>query len=189
MQKAMWEFAPETEVITTMGIAAPSYEEIIATFTYKTFESADRSYCVFRFKNYDTHKEFTAIGSMLPNKKNLPVKLIGDWEINKKNGRKQFRVAFFEQAKPSGQTEVVAYFTALHCGIGGVKAKAIWKHFGNTTWDVIENTPERLLEVPMISRKILARFEEAQKENNMLRELLKLFAQSGSASAEKPYIP
>ena len=162
-----------------MEISAPSHEEIIATFTYKTFESADRSYCVFRFKNYDTHKEFTAIGSMLPNKKNLPVKLTGDWEINKKNGRKQFKVAFFEQAKPSGQTEVVAYFTALHCGIGGVKAKAIWKHFGNTTWDVIENTPERLLEVPMISHKIFARFEEAQKENNMLRELLKLFVQSG----------
>ena len=159
--------------------AAIEREEIVATFTYKTFESADRTYCVFRFKNYETRKEFTAIGSMLPDKKNVPVKLTGNWELNKKNGRKQFKVAYYEQAKPSGKTEVIAYFTALHCGIGGVKALSIWNHFGAKTWDVVESNPERLLEVPMISQKILTRFLTAQKENNLLRELLKLFAQSG----------
>lgn len=162
-----------------MGTTATEHEDIVATFTYKTFESADRSYCVFRFKNYDTHKDFTAIGSMLPKQKNVPVKLTGSWEINKKTGRKQFKVVYFEQAKPSGKTEVIAFFTALRCGIGGIKANTIWNQFGNKTWDIIENSPERLLEVPMINQKILTRFMEALKENNLLRDLMKLFAQSG----------
>ena len=46
--------------------AVPVYEEIVASFTYKTFESENRSFCVFRYKNHETQKEFTAVGSMLP---------------------------------------------------------------------------------------------------------------------------
>ncbi|MBQ7602188.1 MAG: hypothetical protein IJU49_08530, partial [Lachnospiraceae bacterium] len=92
------------------------YEEIIASFTYKTFESEDRSFCVFRYKNHETQKEFTAVGSMLPDQKNLAVKLTGNWELNRKSARKQFKVAFCEKASPSGEAEVAAYFVALKCG-------------------------------------------------------------------------
>lgn len=160
-------------------ISAERHEEILATFTYKTFESENRSFCVFRFKNYDTQKEFTAVGSMLPDSKNVPVKLTGDWELNRKSGHKQFKVAYFEQAQPTGKTEVVAFFSALHCGIGKIKAQAIWKHFGNQTWEIVENSPERLLEVPMISDRILERFRDAMKKNSMLRKLLKMTSKAG----------
>ena len=161
------------------SIAACQHEEILASFTYKTYESENRSFCVFRFKNYDTKKEFTAVGSMLPDSRNVPVKLTGDWELNKKNGHRQFKVAYYEQAKPSGRTEVVAFFTALHCGIGKIKAQAVWGHFGNRTWEIVENNPERLLEVPMISDRILKRFLQAMKENGMLRRLIKLTSKAG----------
>ncbi len=157
----------------------PGREEILATFTYKTYESENRSFCVFRFKNYETQKEFTAVGNMLPDRKNVPVKLTGEWELNKKTARKQFKVAYFEQARPTGKTEIIAFFTALHCGIGKLKAQAVWKQFGNGTWDIVENNPERLLEVPMISEKILDRFMKAMKENSILRELLRLTAKAG----------
>ena len=53
------------------SIAACQHEEILASFTYKTYESENRSFCVFRFKNYDTKKEFTAVGSMLPDSRNV----------------------------------------------------------------------------------------------------------------------
>ena len=161
------------------SIAACQHEEILASFTYKTYESENRSFCVFRFKNYDTKKEFTAVGSMLPDSRNVPVKLTGDWELNKKNGHRQFKVAYYEQAKPSGRTEVVAFFTALHCGIGKIKAQAVWGHFGCRTWEIVENNPERLLEVPMISDRILKRFLQAMKENGMLRRLIKLTSKAG----------
>ena len=52
------------------GIDA-GYEEIIASFTFKTYESEDRSFCVFKYRNQDTGKEFTAVGAMLPDQKNL----------------------------------------------------------------------------------------------------------------------
>ena len=159
--------------------AVPVYEEIIASFTYKTFESENRSFCVFRYKNHETQKEFTAVGSMLPDQKNLAVKLTGNWELNRKTGRKQFKVAFCEKVSPSGEAEAIAYFVALKCGIGKMKAKTIWAHFGRDTWNVIEHHPERLLEVPMINRKLLDRFEEARKNDNIYRELLILCAQSG----------
>ena len=134
---------------------------------------------MFRFKNYDTQKEFTAVGSMLPDSKNVPVKLVGDWELNRKTGRKQLKVAYFEQTKPTGKTEVVAFLTALHCGIGKVKAQAVWRYFGNNTWEIAENNPERLLEVPMISEKVLLRFKQTMKEKGVLHGLLKLTSQAG----------
>ena len=173
-----------------MGMVTENqHEEILATFTFKTFESENKSFCVFRYKNYDTQKEFTAVGSMLPDNKNVPVKLTGNWEKNRKNGHKQFRVAFYEQAKPTGKTEVIAFFTALHCGIGKAKAQSVWKHFGNATWDVVESNPERLLEVPMISDRILARFKQAMKENGIARELLKLISKAGiSMSGETIHV-
>jgi exodeoxyribonuclease V alpha subunit len=43
----------------------------------------------------------------------------------------------------------------------------------------VENNPERLLEVPMISDKILARFMQTMKENGIARDLLKLTAKAG----------
>ncbi len=161
------------------AITETRYEEILASFTYKTFESENRSFCVFRYKNHETQKEFTAVGNMLPDRKNVPVKLTGNWEMNRKTGRKQFKVAYYEQAKPTGKAEIIAFFTALHCGIGKLKAQAVWRQFGNGTWEIVENNPERLLEVPMISEKILARFMQAIKENGILRELLQLTAKAG----------
>ena len=160
-------------------IAAGQHEEILATFTYKTYDSENRSFCVFRFKTYDTQKEFTAVGCMLPDSKNVPVKLTGNWELNRKSGHKQFKVAYFEQGQPNGKTEVVAFFTALHCGIGKVKAQSVWNHFGSQTWEIVENSPERLLEVPMISDRILERFQAAMKKNLMLRKLLKMTSKAG----------
>lgn len=154
------------------------HEAITATFTYNTFESEDRSFCVYRFKNYDTGKEFTAVGSMLPQQRNLPVRLTGSWETDPR-GYRQFKVAYFDQVPPSGKNEVIAYFIALKCGIGKKKAALIWEMFGKRTWDIIEKTPERLLEVPAISDRLLMKFHKAYKDNSTLRDLMKLFAESG----------
>ena len=90
--KSLHGNSPQNRGEFLMGmVAANQHEEILATFTYKTFESENRSFCVFRFKNYDTQKEFTAVGSMLPDSKNVPVKLTGDWEVNRKSGHKQVK--------------------------------------------------------------------------------------------------
>ena len=164
------------------SIAPCQHEEILASFTYKTYESENRSFCVFRFKNYDTKKEFTAVGSMLPDSRNVPVKLTGDWELNKKNGHRQFKVAYYEQAKPSGRTEVVAFFTALHCGIGKIKAQAVWGHFGNRTWEIVENNPERLVEVPMMAGISLS--------GETLHALIDRYGSEAEAKLlENPYAP
>ena len=170
------------------GIDA-GYEEIIASFTFKTYESEDRSFCVFRYRNQDTRKEFTAVGSMLPDQKNLSVKLTGKWELNRKTARKQFKVAFAEKSVPTGENEIIAYFVALKCNIGKVKAKAIWNHFGKSTWEVIETSPERLLEVPHISERILSKFEEARKNDNVFRDLLKMMSIAGVALGGDTFTP
>lgn len=154
------------------------YEEIVASFTYNTFESENRDFCVYRFKNYETGKDFTVVGNNLPNQKNLPVRLTGEWET-KPNGYRQFIVAYYDVCQPSGKQEVLAYFIALKCGIGKRKAELVWDTFGQRTWDVVEKHPERLLEVPSISDKVLMKFKKAYKDNMILQDLLKLLSQAG----------
>ena len=62
------------------GIDA-GYEEIIASFTFKTYESEDRSFCVFKYRNQDTRKEFTAVGAMLPDQKNQEPAVINQHKL------------------------------------------------------------------------------------------------------------
>lgn len=154
--------------------------EIIGTFSYRTYENEDRSFCVYKYIERESGKVFTAVGPMLPNRKELAVKLIGTWEVNKKaQSQKQFKVLYFEDAVPSQKSEVIAYFCALKCGIGKVKAKAIYECFGDQTFSILEQEPEKFYNANLISRKNYEDLLAVMKSNDAYRDVLKLFASAG----------
>ena len=154
-------------------------KRIEAVFTFAQYHNEDNSWCVHKFRRRDNDREIVAVGAHLPDRKNLPVVLVGEWAYNPKNGKKQFKVDYVEQCKPSKENEVVAFLGSLRCGIGPIKAKAVYRKFGDRTFDVIDNEPERLLEVRSISVNTVERLKEALLENNASRDLLKLFSLAG----------
>lgn len=154
---------------------------IVCLFNFSVFSDPDSGWCVYKYIEQGTENKFTAIGSLLPDKKNLPVKLVGHWEYDKWRGsaKKQFVVEYHEIAPPSQKPEVIAYLASLKCGIGRVRAELIYRKFGNSTYDVIDNSPEKLTQIPGISHGIVRDLKEAVKNANASRDVLKLFGAAG----------
>ena len=152
---------------------------ITCTFAFPTFHNAENQWCCYKYRDRETDKEFVAIGINLPKVRDLPVQLVGHWATNKKTGKKQFEVQYVEQARLTTKSEVIAYFVSLKCGIGKAKAAAIYRKFGDRTWDVLDREPEELKKVSGISEKVYNRMIEAVKASNVSRELLRLFARAG----------
>lgn len=159
-------------------IGADENEVVTAAFTFAVYESPDKSWCVCKYRNKDTDREFTAVGKGLPKKKDLVAKLYGRWAANRKTGKREFHVNFFEFAKPSEMKEMVAYFGSLKCGIGRDKAERIFKTFGKNTWDIIENSPERLKEVRGISDKTFESYMAAVAVGNASKQMLSLLSKA-----------
>lgn len=154
-------------------------EVITATLVAPIFSSADRSWCVSKFRNRADDNVFTAVGANLPRERKVPVKLIGDWSRNRKTGQKQFEVQYTEVAPLSGKPEIVAFFVSLRCGIGRAKAEAIYRAFGARTWDVIDSHPEELMTVKGISSKLYAALKNALSASKGTQQLAKLLGKSG----------
>ena len=154
-------------------------ETIKAVFVYSVWETEDRDFCVCQYLESDTGKRFVGIGKQLPNIKNLPMNLVGDWEISKKTGRQQFRVQYSEKAAPDSRAEVVAYLTSLKCGVGLIKAQKIYDKFGDKSWEILDNRPYDLVTKCGFSKPAVDKIVEALNKDNLKRNLIKLFSEAG----------
>ena len=82
--------------------------------------------------------------------------LTGSWTTHARYGR-QFAFTAFDQHLPTSEFGIEQYLSSgLIKGIGPSLAGKIIDHFGTRTIDILNNTPDRLLEVEGIGRKKLA---------------------------------
>lgn len=142
------------------------------------------TWCIIRYRENSSGKVFSAKGSDLPNQPDMDVELIGTWEEDRKYGP-TFQVLAHTIILPTSQSGVVAYLRSLKVGIGQAKAKRIYDRFQSKVWDVIENAPDELLDIPGITPKNVSRLKEKLAETRVDRELLKLFQGSFDASPAK----
>ena len=152
--------------------------QIKCTFAYNVYESADKAWCVYKYRDSISDKVFTAVGARLPRQRNLAVILYGSWALNKNTGRKQFEVSYAENDVPNTKNEIIAYLGSLKCGIGSSKAERIYSRFGDQTWRVLEKNPELLKEVEGISDKTCKKLICAIAEYEGSRKLLSLFSKA-----------
>lgn len=109
------------------------------------------------------------------------VKLSGKWVKHAKHGT-QFQVEKCEQTLPATITGIQRYLgSGLMRGIGPRLAERIVDHFGESTLDVIEEQPERLLDVPDIGPKRSRKIAAAWQEQKQVKEIM-LFLHSHGIS-------
>ena len=95
----------------------------------------------------------TAVGTMPTSNVGECVSLIGDWTFHREFG-KQFAFSSFEKSLPSEIDGIIQYLSGGSIkGVGPVTAVKIVNKFGMDTFDVIENHPEWLSDIPGITRK------------------------------------
>lgn len=100
------------------------------------------------------------------------VELTGSFVTHPRYGR-QFKADACTTLAPATLSAIEGYLgSGIIKGIGASTARAIVAHFGMDTLAVMDNQPERLLEIPGIGQKRCAMIAASYRENRQMRDIL-----------------
>ena len=139
------------------------------------FENKDNGYTVF---TVDTgEEEVVCVGTLERLNSGENVTLTGSWAMHLVYG-KQFQVDYCEKTMPTTAEGIEKYLSSgLIKGIGPKTAKKIVDRFGEATFYVIEEKPDRLVEIRGITYEKALKISEVFKEQNGIRRAM-IFMQS-----------
>lgn len=127
------------------------------------------------YRHRDNMIHFAAVGYELPRTDQVSMILDGEWKEGK-NGF-QLHVTKCEEVVPQTREGIKGYLSSrLIKGIGGKTAELIVDRFGAGTLHVLENEPERLLEIRGVSKAKLEEIIASYNESRTLRDLMLLLA-------------
>ena len=118
---------------------------------------------------------YSALGIMPDVKEGDLLKLGGRWEHNARYGR-QFRVTAYVRELPSDTAAIERYLASG--AIKGIRIKTARKivaQFGEDTFDVIENHPDWLAQIPGITPKRAREMSEEFKKQSDMRSTVMFF--------------
>ena len=128
------------------------------------------------YKYRDHLIRFTATGFDLPQSDSVSLELEGEWIKDDKHGY-QLQVEHCREIIPPTLGGVRGYLASgLIKGISEKTAEAIVERFGVKALEVLEHSPERLLEIKGITEDRLAEIKASYAENRVLRDLMTFLA-------------
>lgn len=126
----------------------------------------------------------TAVGCIPEVNEGESLTLEGRWSSSSKYGDR-FEITDVRFEAPTNKLGIINYLSSgLFYGIGPVLATKIVNHFGLRTLEIIENSPEKLIEVSGISKRRAQDISEAYAENTSMRSTL-IFLQKYQISMAK----
>ena len=113
-----------------------------------------------------------AVGYCLPISAKLRYDIKGHWSKSSKHGV-QFEVETYDEVVVPSKDGIIAYLCSGQIkGIGPKIAERIYPAFGDTTLDVLDNDPEKLLSVSGISQNKLKKICESYIANRGARDVV-----------------
>jgi len=154
-----------------------------------TFHSEDSGFCVLKVKVRGQQELVTVTGSAAAISPGEFIECQGIW-FNDKNYGLQFKSQKLTVVQPSTIEGMEKYLgSGMIKGVGPHFAKKLIKAFGAEVFDVIEKTPEKLLELRGIGQTRMERVVSAWAEQKAVREIM-VFLQSygvGTSRAVRIY--
>ena len=158
------------------------FDTISGTIQNVVFHNDGNDYTVLEISDNDGAL-ITAVGSMPMSFEGEEVILKGKWTYHKEFG-KQFSFDAFEKTLPKEVDGILQYLSSRTVkGIGPVTALKIVNRYGLDTFDVIENHPEWLVDIPGITMKKAAAICSSFKEQTGIRGVM-MFCKDYMATAE-----
>lgn len=119
---------------------------------YIRFKANDSDFRIIGVRDKDDNS-FSAKGNFGDIAPGCNIKLYGTWGAPYK-GQPQFLCAFYEELMPSTIEEIRIFLsTGMFPGIGPAVAKKIVDKFGDKSFDILDNDPDRLVEISGIGEK------------------------------------
>ena len=120
----------------------------------------------------DEHEKCMVVGTLPLLGAGERVKLSGSYTTHPKYGR-QFKAQSYETLAPKTLSAIEAYLgSGLIRGIGASTARSIVTTFGLDTLYIMDNEPERLMDIPGIGRKRYEMMLASYRENRVMRDIL-----------------
>ncbi|TYK42695.1 ATP-dependent RecD-like DNA helicase [Actinomadura decatromicini] len=153
--------------------ATPRPAELDAVLERITYANEDTGYTVARVATAKTGSDLlTVVGALLGAQVGESLRLVGRWRSHPKYGR-QFEVESYTTVLPATIQGIRRYLgSGMIKGIGPVMADRMVGHFGTDILRVIEEEPERLVEVPGLGPKRTKRIGEAWEEQKAIKEVM-----------------
>ncbi|MCK4618915.1 MAG: ATP-dependent RecD-like DNA helicase [Desulfobacterales bacterium] len=144
-----------------------------------TYFNKETLYIIAKLKHGNTDNLVTVVGFMGGVSPGEALKIMGEWETHPKYGQ-QFRIKSYDVTLPASVEGITNYLkSGIIKGIGRLMAGRIVKRFGADTLNVIENYPEKLLEVEGIGKTKAASISNAWKDHHAIRSLMQFLQEAG----------
>ncbi|GIE87557.1 SF1B family DNA helicase RecD2 [Actinoplanes regularis] len=159
----------------------PAPHVLEAVLERLTYVNEETGYTVARVATGRGDDLLTVVGALLGAQPGESLRLSGWWGSHPQYGR-QFEVVSYTTVLPATVQGIRRYLgSGLVKGIGPVFAERIVDHFGLDTLEIIEGSPERLIEVTGLGPKRTAKITAAWAEQKAIKEVM-LFLQGVGVS-------
>ncbi|MBS0651008.1 MAG: ATP-dependent RecD-like DNA helicase [Verrucomicrobia bacterium] len=147
-------------------------DEIYGYIENIVFAEEEKGFTVARLKE-PKKKELTCIVGIMPSvQPGETIRCKGAWKHHPQHGP-QFEVASFDLEAPTDLIGIQKYLeSGMIKGIGPVYAERIVKQFGIHTLDVIDQCPDRLLDISGIGDKRIERIKSCWTEQRSIRDVM-----------------
>jgi exodeoxyribonuclease V alpha subunit len=137
-----------------------------------TFHNEQNGFCVLRLKVKGERELITLIGHAPVVSPGEYASASGNWVTDREHGR-QFRAVFVKISPPTTLTGIERYLgSGMVKGIGPVYAGKLVKAFGAAVFDVIEQSPERLREIPGIGEIRARKITSGWADQKVIRSIM-----------------
>ena len=174
-------------------------EKIKCTIERITYQNPENGYSVLQANIKGYREEQTLVGTFHEVTVGAVLTVEGTWRVDKRYGR-QFAVEKWTEELPADIIGIEKYLgSGLVKGIGPKFAKLIVAKFGLDTFNVIENEPDKLLEVYGIGKGRVAKIQASWEKQKDVKDIMvflqghgvsstyaaKIYKQYGKESIEK----
>ncbi len=144
-----------------------------------TYYNEETCYLVGKVKSGRARELVTVVGPVLSPVVGENMDLTGEWVIHPEYGR-QFKIDRCDRKAPTSLKGIERYLASgLIKGIGPSTAKLLVDHFQEEALRVIEEEPERLVEVPGIGGKKAETIAESYKKQQAMQDVVLFFQEYG----------
>lgn len=155
-----------------MSEQGPSGAVVQGVLERVTYADEENGFTVARVDTGRGGDLLTVVGSLLGVQPGESLRMRGRWGSHPQYGR-QFHVDDYTTVLPATVQGIRRYLgSGLIKGIGPKMAERIVDHFGTGALEVIEDEPDRLIEVPGLGPKRTAAIADAWEEQKAIKEVM-----------------
>jgi exodeoxyribonuclease V alpha subunit len=137
----------------------------------KIFTSPDTGFGVFKVLLDGSRESLIIVGNLFSLSEGDFLLIEGEEAEHPRFGR-QIKVSRFEFILPQDGEGIAKYLSSGRFkGIGKKTAHKIVDHFGQQTFEVLENMPERLSEIAGLKKSVIAEIKKSVRDSRVLRDL------------------